>query len=248
MKEYKCFTCRDGEIDLEGNCPECGRSYHTGGEPLKDVIVTEEYNRLYIPKEYRGVVWDKEKLRQTHESLTGIDKHFEVFANSLEKIHNIFLEGRIPKNSMLIIAPRTFSKLTLAYSCLQLAYKHSYKIFPIMDTQQLKRFLTLSVERPTAPILKTYPFQYEDIMTADIMFLTISKGYDRNGSYEIVDQIIDMRSRMDKPTIIISRFSIKDMSGFDYFGRFASIINEHGQNKRYPTFIQYTDNTMRLKK
>lgn len=244
MKEYKCFACRDGESGFIGKCPKCGKEYHVHSEPLKDYIIEDEYSRMYVPKAYRGVAWSIDTLNMTHADITG-KKSYQTYASGLEKLHSIFISGRIPKNSIFIVAPQQFSKMTFAYSCLQLAYKNGHRIFPILDTQQLKRFLALSVDKPNSPLLKQYNYTYEDLLNADIVFITVAKGYSRNAGFEIIDQVIDMRSRNDKATIVLSRFTLNDISGFDYMGRFESIINEQYVGKRYPVFIQYLDHTMR---
>lgn len=239
----KCYRCRDkGEV---GGCPKCGKIKGKADKVVKEQLIKQDYDKMYIPKDYKGKVWRREVLDASKAELCR-EKKYLAFTEQLEKIHSMFLNGQVVNKSAIIVAPRTFSKMTWAYSCMQLAYKHGYKIFPIMDTAQMKRFVTIELERPNNNSFDIFKYKYEDLLMADVVFMTVSHGVSRYSAYETIDNIIDERSRMDKPTIVLSRYSCSEFCRFDTYKRFSSIIDKSGKEigKRYPVFVQYTDNTM----
>jgi hypothetical protein len=244
----QCYQCRD--LGLRGGCPKCGKILgKVSISRVEDVeIDVESTNRIIgeIPSEYKGKLWKKEELINDHREQLGIPK-FDIYVDQLDKVHSIFRGGKIPNKSAIIISPRTYSKMTWAYSCLQLARQFNYKIFPILDTDQMKRDLINWTNKPSGVYSKGLWYSYEDFLTADILFLTVSKGQTRQASFEVIDQVIDIRSRMDRPTFIISRFSLAEMSGYDRKNRFNSILDKSGKKFgcRYPIVVQLTDETMK---
>lgn len=242
---FDCYICRDGELNID--CADCSRKKKEGSRVIKEIMQTTDYDKLLIPLNYRGVDFNRDTLLSTHPDLTTNGKFLEYVKN-LDKIHEIIKYGKIPAKSGIFIAPRTFAKITFAYSCLQHAELNGLKTFPILDTQELSRFLILSEEKPFSPIKglgEDFSWTYEDFLTADLVFITVSKGYYNKKSYAIIEQAMDMRSRRGKSTFILSAFSLNTLTAFDNKGKSARMIDSTLKNnpQRYPAIIQFLDHT-----
>ena len=242
IKKVKCKRCRDMGVD--GGCPKCGKI-------LQHIPVTNlqasagEFNNDgtlgNIPKYYIGLSWDKNELISTHKELED-RKHFNMFVERLDKLHNIFVGGKVPNKSVLLIAPRKFSKQIWANSCIQYGIKSGHKMLPVMSSNILKRTLSLMIERPKNSYLESLGYNIEDILTCDCLFVTIDSGWQRQSAYSLIDEVIGMRSQFDRPTIFMSRFPIDELTKMDYGKNFNSILDaDNSVNRlRYPILIQYT--------
>lgn len=245
MAQIKCYTCRDEGLESPAGCPDCGLVQGENYE-VQRVVETTDLTDKAIPEYYHRRLWEKEILLRAKPELLN-DRYFtngsDAYVEQLNKAHDIFKNGGLPKTSAIIVAPQTFSKMTWAYSCMQLARAFNYNIVPLMDTQQLKYFITLSEEKPSSSYLKRFHFTYEDLIFADILFLTVSKGYYRRNAWEVIQQILDIRSRLGLATIILSRFNINEISEFDRFDRFTKSMDYNGTENglRYPAIIRYID-------
>lgn len=242
MKKQRCFTC-GGEYHpdyLDNPCPECGRIYgKISLEEKKDdkEFITKAKN-LDIPGEYIGVKWSKEILLK-NKSEEASNRNFIRFVDQLDKVQTLFDVGRIPAKSAMIIAPSGYSKVTWAYSCMQLALEHGFSVAPILDTIELKRLLILASENPKYKLYKTV--DYDDYILSDICFVTVTKTDFCLDAWRVILEIIDRRSRKGLPTFIISRFDIETISKRDYEGHFKSFVDYNGnQNSlKYPAIIKY---------
>lgn len=243
---FECYVCRDGEQNID--CSECGRQKDVPiSEPLTDLMETSDYSKLLIPTFYRGVKFNSEQLIEQHAG----DKHdttFMKYANQLGKVHSIFEAGKLPPKSAIFVAPKTYGKVTFVYSCMQLAHLHGHKVFPMMDTEEIQRFITLSEQRPLQPIKgfgKDFNYSYEDFLEADVVFITITKSVYRKNASQVIEQILDKRSRYDKPTFFISGFSMAEIGQFDYSQRTTRMIDRTQRENplRYPVIIQFLDST-----
>jgi hypothetical protein len=245
---YECYVCNDGQYGLvDGVCPSCGKRFGKDGSDVKEKLDVREIASMKIPREYRGVEWSSEEL-VADKRLLADNRKFNAYVEQLERVHELCKNGKQVPMSAIFVSPPGFSKMVWAYSCLQLAMKNNYKVFPVLDTQQMKRFLTICQEKPNNKFFKEndFNFDYEDFLTADILFLTVSKGYMRRGAWEVILQVIDERGRMDRPTLVISSVSISEFCGFDSFGRFNQSFDTSGRllGYRNPVFVQLSDSTM----
>lgn len=246
---FECYVCRDGQLNID--C-ECGRKKKEGNGVVKTAMATHDYEVLLIPEFYRGKEFNMNTLIETHPNIKN-NGEFQNYAQQLKRIHDSIKAGKVPNKSGVIIAPRTFAKVTFAYSCLQHAELNGLSTFPVMDTQEIARFLVHQEERPFQPVKgfgENFNWTYEDFLTADVLFITVTKGFYRQKSYAIIEQVLDMRSRYGKSTFIISAFSLAEMTGFDRTDKSARMIDRTQKDnpQRYPVFVQYLDDTNLPKK
>ena len=244
-----CFTC-GGKGFLDKVCPECER------EPVQESInldkaenvgeFVKKINNTMIPSKYHGVFWRKETLELDNSAklskYNGIDyddRLFIRYAEQLEKINAIFADNRIPHKSAIIIAPAGYSKITFAYSCMQRALNAGFTVAPLLDTGEVKRALILASEN-TRYKINGY-LSYDDYIMADVMFVTVTKLYTHNEAYQIIQELIDRRSRKGLSTFILSRFSLAEMSKADRNQSFEAIKKESADEFKYPAIIQYRE-------
>ena len=244
-----CRRCRDK--GLEGGCPKCGKKLgkvvkRTIDSVAGDVLTENKVVINLIPNDFLNKLWKKDTLVADFRGVRD-DKDFRDFTSELDNLHEIFISGKIPSVSGLIIAPRGYSKMTFVHSCMQLASQNGYKIFPLFDTQQMKIFLANTSEKPTSEFVKSLPYTYMDFLTADIVFLTVSRGQYRYGASSVIEDVIDQRSRMNRPTIVISSFGLKEIKRYDYDNVFDRIIPKTSKEVglRRPVVITVTDKTMK---
>lgn len=211
-----CFVCRDN--GMPGGCPECGKTRTFSGKPAVNVTPTE-LAKYEIPRYYQEVVFDSEILQTAYPELT-THRQFKAYCDQLEKIHNIFKAGQIPSQSALIIAPPKRGKQIFAFSCMQHALANGYSIVPMLDTSEWRRLNLLSSERALSKEIKSLAYSVDDIVSADVVFLTIDKD-NFQGAYRAIESLVDKRARRDKPTFIISRYTVEQLSLLDFEGEFA---------------------------
>ncbi len=244
-----CFTC-GGKGFSDRICPECKR------EPVQESInldkaenvgeFVKKINNTMIPSKYHGVFWRKETLELDNAAklskYNGIDyddRLFIRYTDQLEKINAIFADNRIPHKSAIIIAPAGYSKITFAYSCMQRALNAGFTVAPLLDTGEVKRALILASEN-TRYKINGY-LSYDDYIMADVMFVTVTKLYTHNEAYQIIQELIDRRSRKGLSTFILSRFSLAEMSKADRNQSFEAIKKESTDEFKYPAIIQYRE-------
>lgn len=228
-----CRTCEDK--GLIGGCPVCHKVFNS--VKLKKVeVTTETLDSKSIPKDYLGVVWDKEKLIANHQMYIE-NTQFKFLINQLDRMTEIFKRGEIPNQSVIIIAPRSMSKVTFAFSCMQLAISNGYSVCPLLDNTQIKRINRLSSDNPTSWCLKNYP-TIEEVLTADVLFMTVD-----NDNYatalRTIESIMEKRSRLDKATFVLTRYSLDKMSQFEKHDEYETLMDRTRSfnNKKYPIII-----------
>ena len=243
-----CFTC-NGHGFPDKVCPECGmqpvsKSLNLDKRPAKANVLLQEAKNVQIPNGYIGVTWSEDILRSTKLDKAN-DGLFDRFAKQLGKIHSIFMNGNLPNKSALIIAPPQYSKVTFAYSCMQAALDHDFTVAPLLDTLEVKRLLVLAAERPT----QVYgSLNYEDYVNSDVMFITVTKTKYREEAYQVIQEMLDKRSRRGLATFFISRYSIETLSKRDWSESFKYILdyNNTENSLKYPAVINYWDHVQRV--
>lgn len=212
-----CGRC-GGMNTTSQKCPECGRSpFKVERSTIADIPFDA------IPKYYRNKKWDKSVFWKFHDRDKN-DKSISTFVNQSDKVHKIFEGGELPQKSAIFTAPAGFGKMTWCYSCMQLALKFGYSVAPILDTADLKRFLILSSEK----VFNVQDLSYDDYLNSDIIFVTVTKTEQRKNSASILVELLDKRARLGKPTIIVSRYSIYELSYWDKSNDFLQIKSEFG--------------------
>jgi hypothetical protein len=235
-----CFLC--GGIGLDDSeCPSCGRKPKKSGISFEDAQNSERFvekiDRFGVPGPYRGVFWSADVLRKQFPDLDG-DLAFQRFVNQLDKVHDVFAKGLLSSKSAIIIAPAGFSKEIFAYSCMQLALDKGLSVAPYLDTVELKRLLVLSGESPGYRLFDK--ISYDDYVMSDVCFITVTKLPQREWAYNIIQELIDRRSRKGFSTFVISRYSLNEISRRDKSNQFGVISTADSHDTlKYPSVISY---------
>lgn len=228
-----CYRCRDlGEID---GCPDCQKIKSLG--PMGSISVTKEnLTRHQVPVEYQNIQWDPIILETTHPHMIG-DPSFTAYCEQLTKLIEIFRRGELPQQSAIIVAPRSFAKLTFAYCCMNYGISNGYTVAPLLDTTEVKRINELSADNYTTYTSYKLP-KIEELIGSDILFITVDK--DRYGTaLRTIESIMDKRSRQGRATIVLSRFTTKVMSQFEKRNSYDSLFEptRRFNNKKFPVYL-----------
>lgn len=220
-----CLTCRDQ--GLVNGCPACGKILVIDKPQIQ--LTTEILDKAAIPEFYKSNRWSKQVLLNAHKDCLAVSV-LEKYAETLDRMYKIFASGKIPNKSCIIIASHCMGKMIWAYSCMQEALKYRYSVVPILDNTQYKRINLLSSDRMFSKALKQ-DYTIEDYNEADVMFMTIDPD-NFQGSYRTVESVLSKRSRAGKPTFILSRYSIEQMSLIDYSHTFSSTVTAKAEQDR----------------
>ncbi|MEG2263481.1 MAG: hypothetical protein RSC68_03815 [Acinetobacter sp.] len=208
---------------MVGGCPECGKAVEASGKAPVE-ITSEVMDKYEVPSYYRDIEWDSQVLKNEFPNLTS-HRMFNGYCAQLDKIYQIFKSGHIPNQSCLITAPPRRGKQVFAFSCIKQAISHGYKAVPVIDTSEWRRINVMSSEKVFSKTVRDLEFSVEDIVSADIVFLTVDKD-NFQGAYRSIESLVDKRARKDKPTFIISRFTVEQISYLDFDGNFTQIIDK----------------------
>lgn len=232
-----CYKC--GSQGIQGGCPVCGMDIvkELKTEKQKEIFVNKTKYSM-IPEEFVGTQWSKEILINAYPQKEQ-DRLFHAFANKLERLHDMFVEGTIPGKSVIIISPSKFSKNILAYSCMQNALRHNFSVAPILDTLELKRLLVLSSENPTYKLYNR--IDYDRYMNSDVMFITVTKTEYYREALSVIEEILSRRSRMGLTTFVISKFSLRDISINCSDNNYYNLIDNYGNDLKYPVIMEYKE-------
>jgi hypothetical protein len=243
-----CFTC-GGEGFPDKKCPSCGREpkkLNLSKLNEKEVVkFIEESKLVRIPEQYIGVEWSAEIFWRNHtEALTqeGIkDRLLADYVARLQKVHDIFAEGSLPRKGAIIIAPSTYSKMVWAYSCMQHALRNDYKVAPLLDTLEVHRLLAVGAENPK---YKLYgEIDHDEYFMSDVVFVTVTKTEYKKTAYMVIQELFDRRSRKGLPTFVLSQVGIEVLGQWDRTGNFMKIkkVSRDENNMKVPVLITYKE-------
>lgn len=241
IKTPTCLYCRGK--GLPGGCKHCGKvegkiiihkSQETAG------VMDNSHVIDFIPDFNKGLEWDSVKLKESTGHLMH-SQNFNIFVESLNKIHEVYKKGSIFNKSIIIIAPRKRSKQTWAYSCIQQGIAHGYKMLPVLHTNLLSVALANMFDKPKdQSVIKTFGYNLEDLMTADALFVSVDSGWQKRNAYQLISQLMCMRADFNKPTVFLSRYSLLEMSEGDRNHEFMDCITQdkNVNRLRYPVVLQ----------
>lgn len=237
--KFKCDICRD--VGKYGGCPSCGREKGAMFQSKSESVVFSDLKELFIPMHYLNNRWNEKVLMKDRSDYCD-DNGFINYTKQLTECYNILKRGDMVKLSALVCAPQAFGKTTWANSCLLAALEHGYNVTPIIDTSQLKRMITLSSERPSKT--NTYlGLDLQKYLTSDLLFLLVMRGPEYIYAYETIINILDIRSRAGKPTIIFSDRSLRELTAFDKSKSLYGLIygGTNVDPYRYATLIEFNN-------
>lgn len=242
-------------------CPECGHAPADSDSKLSqmssfsqvkantETTLVEEGSAEIVQPAYKGIFWNRrilendntEKLPEKFDIAGRYnDRLFVRFLDQLTKIDGIFKEGGIPNKSVYIIAPPGYSKTVFAYSCMQHALANGYSVAPLIDTIELKRLLVLASEKLDYKLYGR--FSYDDYMSSDVVFVTVTHTYYRYDAYSVLDELINRRARLGLATFVLSRYSLKTLYKWDKLGFLDSLKNSSSKDgRKYPSVVAYVE-------
>ena len=242
-------------------CPECGHAPAGSDSKLSqmssfsqvkantETTLVEEGSAEIVQPAYKGIFWNRrilendntEKLPEKFDIAGRYnDRLFVRFLDQLTKIDGIFKEGGIPNKSVYIIAPPGYSKTVFAYSCMQHALANGYSVAPLIDTIELKRLLVLASEKLDYKLYGR--FSYDDYMSSDVVFVTVTHTYYRSDAYSVLDELINRRARLGLATFVLSRYSLKTLYKWDKLGSLDSLKNSSSKDgRKYPSVVAYVE-------
>lgn len=209
--DFECIVCRDK--GRKGGCPKCGRERPILANEFDEKVSRKDLDDLSIPLHYYKNRWDKNILINDRADFSE-DDMFINYVKQLDACYSMIDKGELPNISVLVTAPAVYAKTTWAYSCIIRAREYGYNVVPIIDTAQMRRMLVINSERPTKE--NTYlGYSLSDYLDSDMLFLLVNRGTEYVYAYETIVNILDIRSRRSKPTLIISDKSLRELSAFD---------------------------------
>lgn len=224
----QCHVC-NGE-GVPGGCPRCG--LEPGGvkrvKKLSLSIGTD-----IIPEIYQGKVWEKPESDVLR---------FQQFDQTLEKVYNIFLNGELPIFSLFIAAPPKYGKFLFAYACMQAALMQNLRVAPMFTISDWRRLYRVSQMNPMYKLYKKY--RWDDLVTHDVVFITIDDSEDRYDAIGMMKTIYDVRATMSLPTFIISDYKLTSLVSRYQGKEYTKIYNPDNNRdyKRYPVILhRFTD-------
>ena len=242
-------------------CPECGHAPAGSDSKLSqmssfsqvkantETTLVEEGSAEIVQPAYKGIFWNRrilendntEKLPEKFDIAGRYnDRLFVRFLDQLTKIDGIFKEGGIPNKSVYIIAPPGYSKTVFAYSCMQHALANGYSVAPLIDTIELKRLLVLASEKLDYKLYGR--FSYDDYMSSDVVFVTVTHTSYRYDAYSVLDELINRRARLGLATFVLSRYSLKTLYKWDKLGSLDSLKNSSSKDgRKYPSVVAYVE-------
>lgn len=242
-------------------CPECRHAPAGSDSKLSqmssfsqvkantETTLVEEGSAEIVQPAYKGIFWNRrilendntEKLPEKFDIAGRYnDRLFVRFLDQLTKIDGIFKEGGIPNKSVYIIAPPGYSKTVFAYSCMQHALANGYSVAPLIDTIELKRLLVLASEKLDYKLYGR--FSYDDYMSSDVVFVTVTHTYYRYDAYSVLDELINRRARLGLATFVLSRYSLKTLYKWDKLGSLDSLKNSSSKDgRKYPSVVAYVE-------
>lgn len=194
---HACRQC-DGK-GLDGGCPRCGLTPRT---VISGRLIPAVEDNDIIPEYYKGKIWTKPNGSQL------------VFDDNLDKVHNLFLKGELPKFSMFISAPPKSGKMLYAYSCMQAALVQKFKVAPLLTASDWRRVYRVSQMQPLFKLYRKY--RWDDLIIKDVVFIVIDDSEDRFDIISMLKTIYDSRATFNLPTFVISDYKVTELvSKFD---------------------------------
>lgn len=238
-KNGYCYLCGGKGFD-DKVCPSCGHEMRKKAIDFTKIDTesfVQETKALNIPEQYNGVTWEGEILRH-FKTEDQNNSAFDKYISQLDKIHSMFVAGTMPKKSAIIISPAGYSKRVFAYSCMQRALLHGWKVAQIIDTMDLKRLLVLSADKPGYKLFGN--IDYDEYIMSDICFIEVTRLPQHAYAAPVIQEVLDKRGRLGKSTFILSDFSLDELSKYDSSRSFSAIKNQGiVDNYKYPAIIPF---------
>lgn len=203
-------------------CEVCGSGSAKETIVMKKEVMLETAEELFIPNHYVNKVFDAQKVREQHPSLSGT-KELEGYLQMLTMITDQLNNKSTQLSSLFISAPAGFGKDHFAYSLLQIAVTNEMTVFPYLDLGEVNRLISAYERNNTKDIRKDIRYTDIDLYTAKVCVLKVPHS-DNLESYKTALKVIDRRARRGLSTIILSRYNFNFFTSYDKFGETKSLV------------------------
>lgn len=230
MKCTKCFG-----LGLPSGCPKCGIDSN-----LKTISLdsTDESN-LPLQIQLTELVPDAYKGRYWSPNTDSPNIKFKKVQDIMLRVYQLCSSGRIPGFSLFISGSQKLEKELFVYSCMQQLLIHNFSVVPFMSTLELRRVMRVTQYNPKYKFLDKWT--YDKIISSDVLFLTVTHlSEDRHTDISLLQEVLDTRSRLNKPTIIVSDYSLESMVSYYGSKEYLLIFNTDSTRDtlRYPFIVQ----------
>lgn len=218
-----CLSCNDK--GTPNGCPVCGKTTQIK-KIVPDFKVNEEMLSI-IPERYRDV-WNSDIIREKFMEYQN-DPQLDVYLRKLDELVEVFQKGMLPKNSSIIMSTIGLGKTRLAYYCMALALEHGYTVAPLFDNTEYRRLNMLSTDNQLyKEFLKNNKHlpTIEKIVQADVCFMTIDPCNYKE-AYQDIMSLLSKRDRLGKTTIILSCFTVNQITYSDYTHMFLRLVTNN---------------------
>ena len=229
----KCSRCYGK--GKPGGCPKCGVDSDTVISNNKPEIDTVVQLTNLIPSFYKGKYWEPNE-NEKNLTIRNVEK-------GMQKIHSCCVDGKIPSFSAFISGPLRLDKELFVYSCLQLLLVRGFKLAPFLSTIEMRRLIRTSQYNPKYKLFSKWT--YDDVISSDILFITVTHlTEDRHTDITLIQEVLDIRSRMDKPTVFLSDYKLESLVSRYDSQEYLLIYNASPirDKLRYPYILQSIDN------
>lgn len=228
------MICGDYGPTEEGvdKCPKCGRprqrfAREIPEETTREMIEREKRGR--VPQEYKNNPWSLKKFKDANGHRWS--DRMKDYAETLDKIFQIYKKGSLPRGSGFFCSPSTYAKITWAMSCMQEAEDHGFTVAPMLSTLEANRLVVLSGQKSFD--YKICGVTYDEYIESDVLFITVTKTVYRKAASAVIREIVDARSRRGLSTMVLSEFGTKEISDWDDTGMFDRALGSLlGDNPR----------------
>jgi hypothetical protein len=232
------LTCtRCGGFGEDLGCPECGKKtdelyFSDVAEERKFISLSEN---IVIPAEFNFMTWNKDMLISS-KSFLDCDTGFLNYANGLDKLHQMFVDGKLSAKSCIIVSPVNFSKTIFGYSCMQFGLRHKLSVAPMLDTLEVRRLMMLCAVNEKYRLYNR--IDYDRYMTSVVCFIKVTYTEEKNFSSATIRELMDRRARIGLPTYVLSECPVEQLSS-KYDVNMLSVMNVEETSARRPVLIQY---------
>lgn len=239
MEDTFCTSC--GNKGTKEGCPECGREHKILYQDKTENQIASTLGYLEkvirIPEGYLGNRFVKQVLMDEY---TGKKREeYRKYIDNLDMYIEIFRNGRLPQRSTFVASPTGNGKKVMAYTCMELANDNNYTISPILSTLDISFIIKQSIE--FKPDFKFNGVGYMDLYEIDFLVVQISHTDYKYESYKVIQELLNMRTRYNKSTLVLSDFGIDTITDWDDQYNFVRLFQTGFlDNKQlYPTMICY---------
>lgn len=137
------------------------------------------------------------------------------------------------------MSPSGFSKKTLVYSCIQRANSFGAKVSPLLSTLDVAFIVRQATE--VNPKFRLHGVGYVDLYEMDMVSLYVSHTDFKYESYKVIQEVLNMRNRVGKTTIVLSDFGFDTLTQWDEQKNFQNLFKYGFMDNRtlYPAVISY---------